>query len=663
MRPAFSFLKKAVIFGVTLFIVLNVFFYFANKDRIQAPKPEETTRAHLYQIINDPELQKTDEGKFQIAFVQNFLCGLVGEGCTKNPADAAKNNPNSYIGFLSKVTFLPYSMPVASGVEWARDSMENAGFIPHTYAANAGVGFAAIFPFHNLWLVFRNFAFLVMVIIMIVIGFMIMFRAKINAQTVISIENALPRIVIAMILITFSYAIAGLMIDLMYISIGLIVHLFATNTDLTNNVNFVGGGNYFSKVFDAIRAAGGIAVGDSQATADALADAARNAPHRFEPNAYINKIFFGDQFSLSSEIFENNVPAVAGSIYDFIPTEVKSILEQVVTTFSLKFGLVVLGTLLSVTPIAGGLISQDSYNNWSKLDNSYFDNILNGIKKWDWVDKLGKIIGGSVKVTETVAGTVDKVEKTSTPGVSLVAGIIMLFVIGAIASVLGPLILKAIIWLILMLSLFFVFMRIFFMFLGAYIQILLLVIFSPLILLMEMVPGKSAFMDWLKSLFVNLLTFPLFVVIMLLSKTIMATTSTTFINTVSGGNAAKPLWGPPFLWGINSDAFATIIAGALIFMSPDLIKSFKAMTGIKPMNQMNVKLSSFFAGGTTLIAGGLGIASQFQNLRTTLFGHNAREGGLAGMIGGGRMFKKFTQDTPGPSKPSGSGTTVEGEHS
>jgi len=56
-----------------------------------------------------------------------------------------------------------------------------------------------------------------------------MFRMKMNPQTVISIENALPKIVIALILITFSFAIAGFLIDLTYISMGLIVSMLSNN--------------------------------------------------------------------------------------------------------------------------------------------------------------------------------------------------------------------------------------------------------------------------------------------------------------------------------------------------------------------------------------------------------------------------------------------------
>jgi len=52
-------------------------------------------------------------------------------------------------------------------------------------------------------------------------AFMIMFRVRISPQTVITVQSALPKIIFTLILITFSYAIAGFLIDLMYVVIGI----------------------------------------------------------------------------------------------------------------------------------------------------------------------------------------------------------------------------------------------------------------------------------------------------------------------------------------------------------------------------------------------------------------------------------------------------------
>lgn len=101
---------------------------------------------------------------------------------------------------------------------------QNLGIVSPAYAQ--GTGWKALTPILPIWRAFRNLAYIFFVFIFIIIGFMIMFRSKIDPQTVISIQSALPKIIITLLLITFSYAIAGLLIDLIYVIIFIIVGLF-----------------------------------------------------------------------------------------------------------------------------------------------------------------------------------------------------------------------------------------------------------------------------------------------------------------------------------------------------------------------------------------------------------------------------------------------------
>lgn len=64
-----------------------------------------------------------------------------------------------------------------------------------------------------LWAMFRNLAYSGFVIIIMVAGFMIMFRSKINGQVAVNIINTIPGIVVGLIMVTFSLAIVGLIID------------------------------------------------------------------------------------------------------------------------------------------------------------------------------------------------------------------------------------------------------------------------------------------------------------------------------------------------------------------------------------------------------------------------------------------------------------------
>jgi hypothetical protein len=121
------------------------------------------------------------------------------------------------------ITFLATRPPVMTS-EYVADVIHNTGFAPQAYAQ--GIGFSGLSPVLVVWKAFRNISYFLLVIVFVVIGFMIMFRAQINPQTVVTIQTALPQIVITLILITFSYAIAGFVVDLIYLLIFLATEIF-----------------------------------------------------------------------------------------------------------------------------------------------------------------------------------------------------------------------------------------------------------------------------------------------------------------------------------------------------------------------------------------------------------------------------------------------------
>ena len=240
LKPTLSFLKKTFLVFIVFSAVIALFSYFISKDKTSLTPQTDSikqNRAEIYKVINDKKLNKTQQGKIIIALYKSTMCGMIGEACSNNPNDADKNYPKSVFGFITKLIILPYTNPPASGIAWVSGGLQQAGFIPKTMAAE-GIGFAAIKPFANLWKIFRDLSYMLLVIVLIAIGFMIMFRAKINPQTVISVENALPKIVISLILITFSFAIAGFLIDLMYVVIIIIISVLSKNNTFYNATNF-----------------------------------------------------------------------------------------------------------------------------------------------------------------------------------------------------------------------------------------------------------------------------------------------------------------------------------------------------------------------------------------------------------------------------------------
>lgn len=66
----------------------------------------------------------------------------------------------------------------------------------------------------NLWKNVRNASFAFSALVLVIIGFMIMFRTKLDPRTSITAMNSLPKIIFAMILIYFSFALSGFMLDM-----------------------------------------------------------------------------------------------------------------------------------------------------------------------------------------------------------------------------------------------------------------------------------------------------------------------------------------------------------------------------------------------------------------------------------------------------------------
>lgn len=120
-----------------------------------------------------------------------------------------------------------------SGVGYLAEKLENLSIISPARAQGFGYG-ELNRNFSKYWSGTRDIAYALSVLVIIVFSFMIMFRVKISPQVVISIQSSLPKLAGALILATFSFAIAGLLIDLMYVVSGLLTSLLIT-ADFASN--------------------------------------------------------------------------------------------------------------------------------------------------------------------------------------------------------------------------------------------------------------------------------------------------------------------------------------------------------------------------------------------------------------------------------------------
>ncbi len=186
-------------------------------------------------------------------FVRRVLGPMPGITTTDSSLNSPQNQAmlkNSAVFALSSYITNMYITPPASTYAFVQDVGQTLGFIPKQAYAQ-GIGFSGLSALLSVWKVFRNIAYVVLAIVMLTIGFMVMFRKKIDPKTVVTVQNALPKIVVTLLLVTFSYAIVGILIDIMYVLIAILGSVFApliSNLALSNVID----GTLWSSIFKNI---------------------------------------------------------------------------------------------------------------------------------------------------------------------------------------------------------------------------------------------------------------------------------------------------------------------------------------------------------------------------------------------------------------------------
>ena len=391
----------------------------------------------------------------QVLNMASTVC--LTAGCDSNPASLFYYG-KSPIAMLGNVVAGTYLYPPADLAYWINDVGQDLGFIPRS--ANAqGFGFSGFSALLPLWQMFRNVAYFLLAAIMIVIGFMVMFRRKIDPKTVVTVQNALPRIVLTLILITFSYAIVGLLVDIMYVVIYLCVSLFNTSGLL---------------------------------------------------------------------------PAATGGLLNSA------------TGLNTTEAWYARGSLLSLVGRATSTLN-------------IFKLLGLNINTW---------AAGGVGVGAAIAALI------LSQGTALIAAGVLALAVPALQLILA----LAMIFLLIRLTIFFV---------GTYINIVLSMLFGPIQILMEAVPGTNSFASWIQNLIANLAIFPVGIVFFMLSA---------IFAKFADQNAA--LWVPGLAtWAVGANQSVTsimsLISMGLLFAIPSVGGAIKEALKAKP----------FVAAGPAGIAG------------------------------------------------------------
>lgn len=235
-------------------IALIILFFFSILTLLAKPIQAFYTPNASYQFQFEQAVYGMPEEMNLQSFVYETLKATVGSlmititGClTCSPEERETGmiqTISSFIAFL-------YTNPPASGVEYLADLGRRIGIIQPAYAQETGFG--KMEPYREIWKTFRNLTYVFFVLILVFMGFAIMFRVKINPQTVITIQSALPKVVIALILITFSYAIVGLLIDFMFVAANLALFTIGELTHITDLAELI---NYDLMITSDVKAFG-----------------------------------------------------------------------------------------------------------------------------------------------------------------------------------------------------------------------------------------------------------------------------------------------------------------------------------------------------------------------------------------------------------------------
>lgn len=238
--------KRGLLFALFLIIV-----GFLQPASAQAPAASIKTSPPS---IAQSDVNNISDSAF-VGVIHTVICAVSGQDPlhplkgTCFGSQTQKDGTVSHSGaanLLSTFIGQTYSIPVSSS-QYGQYLVGNFGITKPTYAASAGeqcnnqdkptqgVGFCGVLPLLKIWQMMRNVAYLGFVLVFTVIGLAIVFRVKIDARTVMTVQNQIPKIIFALILVTFSYALAGFMIDIMYVATYLVLNLLGQMTSISQS--------------------------------------------------------------------------------------------------------------------------------------------------------------------------------------------------------------------------------------------------------------------------------------------------------------------------------------------------------------------------------------------------------------------------------------------
>lgn len=228
-------LEKKIVLGATLLLILTIFV----PRVVQAKYIMQTKESNLLEEYKQSlETEGTNLPQWSLYNMNYIALGLTRMilGAPVLEEEEQTNRGGAMGLFAGLIEEMYQNKPVSSG-RYLAYLGRNLKIIKPAYAQ--GKGWQFLEPILPFWRVVRDVTYLFFVVAFVALGFMIMFRQKLDPQTAISIQNAIPRIIVALILVTFSYALCGFLVDLVYFGNTLMEQIFRIP------LKSVGGKDYF----------------------------------------------------------------------------------------------------------------------------------------------------------------------------------------------------------------------------------------------------------------------------------------------------------------------------------------------------------------------------------------------------------------------------------
>lgn len=452
-------------------------------------------------------------------------------------------NGGGAIGVMGQMITMLYTPPIHTS-DYFRDLASNFGIAKHAYAQQTSTGFQGLLPLLPLWTAFRNVTYLLFVLAFVIIGIAIMLRVKIDPRTVMTIQNQIPKIIVGLLLVTFSFAIAGFLIDIMYTSI------YLTGNAITSTDPKLSGNRTVSHLASAT-------------SPFAAANDIGNLPGNFGAISSIS-----DDVARSGRTLFQKFLGIesCGSVGDCF----KNIFNP--------FHFAAIGDLFTPTS--------------RQIPNVLIDLISSGagVAAFRTVDGTDFGTSGLTSLPLGIGAIVGAITGGAKFGVALAAGATAFSMAEWTIRTLLP---YLIIYIIIFTALLFALFRLWFTLISAYIFILLDVVFAPFWIVAGLIPGSPVgFGLWMRDIVSNLAAFPVTIVMFLLGTVFIDAFATTF-------NTHLVPFIPPMIGNFNdTQAFGAILGLGFILLTPNAVAMSKAALKAPKFDTTPIKQALGASAGT-----------------------------------------------------------------